>query len=67
MKLDRKLLEEQKDIECQQKRKLDDMKPRIKYPFRIPCKYESTFDSLVVNRGDKYDQKFGERSNEVAT
>lgn len=67
MKLDRKLLEEQKDIECQQKRKLDDMKPRIKYPFRIPCKYESTSDSLVVNRGDKYDQKFGERSNEVAT
>jgi len=65
--LDRKLLEEQKDIECQQKRKLDDMKPRIKYPFRIPRKYESTSDSLVVNRGDKYDQKFGERSNEVAT
>lgn len=38
MKLDRKLLEERKDIECQQKKKLDEMRPRLRYPSRLPCK-----------------------------
>lgn len=66
MKLDRKLLEERKDIECQLKRQLVDMKPKIKYPYRLPCKFFESSNIIVVNRGDKYEIKFGEKSNEVA-
>lgn len=49
MKLDRKLLEERKDIECQQRKKLDEMKPRIKYPYRLPCKYYKKSPALINN------------------
>lgn len=67
MKLDRKLLEERKDIECQQKKKLDDMRPKVKYPYRLPCKSICNLTRVVVNKGDKYDVKYGEKSNESAT
>ena len=70
MKLDRKLLEERKDIECQLRTKLIEMKPKVKFPAKLPCKFLNflilTGFLLVVNRGDKYEQKYGEKSNEVA-
>lgn len=41
MKLDRKLLEERKDIECQLQTKLIEMKPKIKFPGKLPRKYRN--------------------------
>jgi hypothetical protein len=42
------------------------MKPKVKYPYRLPSKLSNILTFLVVNRGDKYDVKYGEKSNEVA-
>jgi hypothetical protein len=42
------------------------MKPKVKYPYRLPSKYSVCLKFEVVNKGDKYDVKYGETSNEVA-
>lgn len=42
------------------------MKPKVKYPYRLPSKNFECLTFLAVNKGDKYDVKYGEKSNEVA-
>lgn len=66
MKLDRKLLEERKDIECQLRTKLNEMRPRVKFPRNLLCKLVQSNINLGINRSEGYDQKWGEKSNEVA-
>jgi hypothetical protein len=55
MKLDRKLLEERKDIECQLRTKLNEMRPRVKFPRNLLCKLVQSNINLGINRSEGYD------------
>lgn len=46
MKLDRKLREEQKSIEVQLRQKLDSMKPLLRYPKKLLCKFNTPINTF---------------------